>query len=247
MADQPQPGAISAAFPAPPPFYKHFTPENLARLQEIQASTSSSTGETSADDPAQAPSSIDLDALPLELRYLIPPAPPTGQYRSFNTVEDVRAPSHLLPDHPAHTSQASPALPEASPPDPQRLKALTRSLLLHFLSLSHILATNPVDYPAKWDEIRDVFLEAHRVINEYRPHQARESLIQMMEEQVRQGREEIRICRETEERVREALGSLGKDLEVAEVEEGRKRKREPGKAREQRRVWEMLEREIGGV
>jgi mediator of RNA polymerase II transcription subunit 7 len=246
MADQPQPGAISAAFPAPPPFYKHFTPENLARLQEIQASTSSSAEEPSSDDPAQPPSSIDLDALPLELRYLIPPAPPTGQYRSFNTVQDVRPPSHLLPNHHAYTSQASPALPEPSPPDPQRLKTLTRSLLLHFLSLSHILATNPVDYPAKWDEIRDVFLEAHRVINEYRPHQARETLIQMMEEQVRQGREEIRICRETEERVREALGSLDKDLEVAGVEGGRKRKRERGKAWEERRVWEMLEREVGG-
>jgi len=84
------------------------------------------------------------------------------------------------------------------------------------------------------------------VINEYRPHQARETLIQMMEEQVRQGREEIRICRETEERVREALGSLGKDLEVAGVEGGRKRKRERGKAWEERRVWEMLEREVGG-
>jgi len=104
-----------------------------------------------------------------------------------------------------------------------------------------------VDYPAKWDQIRDVFLEAHKVINEYRPHQARETLIQMMEEQVRQGREEIRICRETEERVREALRNLGKDPEVAEVEGRRKRKREREKAWEERRVWEMLEREVGGL
>ena len=131
MADQPQPGAISAAFPAPPPFYKHFTPENLARLQEIQASTSSSAGEPSAEEPAQPPSSIDLDALPLELRYLIPPAPPTGQYRSFNTIEDVRAPSHLhstpsltplagLPS-PARilpTRPTAPQNPDALPPTP---------------------------------------------------------------------------------------------------------------------------------
>lgn len=246
MADQSQPGAISAAFPPPPPFYKHFTPENLARLQEIQASTSS-TEEPSTNDSTQPPSSIDLDDLPLELRYLIPPAPPTNQYRSFNTIEDVRSPSHLFSRHLAHTSQASPAQPEAAPPDPQRLKSLVRSLLLHFLSFSHILATNPADYPAKWDEIRDVFLEAHKVINEYRPHQARESLIQMMEEQVRRGREEIRVCRETEERIREALGGLGKEMDVADMEGGKKRKRERGKAWEERRVWEILEREVGGA
>ena len=85
------------------------------------------------------------------------------------------------------------------------------------------------------------------MINEYRPHQARETLIHMMEEQVRRGREEIRVCRETEERVREALGNLDKGMEITEVEVGKKRKRERGKAGEERRVWEVLEREIERV
>ena len=145
----------------------------------------------------------------------------------------------------AYSLQATPPQPTPSTPDPQHLKALTRTLLLHFLSLSHILATNPVDYPPKWDEIRDVFLEAHKVINEYRPHQARETLIQLMEEQVRRGREEIRLCKETEARVKEALNGLSKDVDVVEIDLGRKRKRKRDKDWEDRRVWEMLHREVG--
>lgn len=245
MADQAQGSAISAAFPSPPPFYKHFTPENLKRLREIQNSAIS-TEEFSIGEVPKPPS-LDVDALPLELRYLIPPPPPTGQYRSFNVLQDVLPLSshnpHFIPS--AHASQVSSTQPESATPDPQRLKTLTRSLLLHFLSLSNILAMNPIDYPPKWDEIRDVFLEAHKVINEYRPHQARETLIQMMEEQVRRGREEIRLCKETEVKVREALQDLGKDVEVADVELRKKRKRDRDKIGEERRIWEMLEREVG--
>lgn len=108
---------------------------------------------------------------------------------------------------------------------------------------------NPSDYPTKWDDIRDVFLEAHQVVNEYRPHQARETLIQMMEEQIRRGREEITIFRETEEKVKLALGNLAKGLQWEEEGLGRKRKREmkrdKNNAEEDRRIWEMLEREVG--
>ena len=121
MAEQPQSGAVSAAFPAPPPFYKHFTPENLARLQEIQSSAASQEGPTT-EDTTNAVSSLDLAALPLELRYLIPPLPPTGQYRSLNTVEDVwafilwryTARSGLLLT--GHSSSANPLDPRPSTP-----------------------------------------------------------------------------------------------------------------------------------
>ena len=67
----------------------------------------------------------------------------------------------------------------------------------------------------------------------------------MMEEQVRRGREEIKLCKETEVRVKDALGNLGKDLEFPEVEGVKKSKRERDKVGEDRRVWETLEIEVG--
>lgn len=78
MADQQQ--SISAAFPAPPPFYKHFTEASLTQLAELRGSLGSVSGSVSG---SQKPLHSLLD-LPSELQYLQPPVPPSdGKYRSF--------------------------------------------------------------------------------------------------------------------------------------------------------------------
>ena len=86
MADQAQPAAISAAFPAPPPFYKSFTPQNLERQKEYLESLN-----LSSPKPLSTESSApDLLSLPPELRNLFPPPqPPDGKYRSFGVEHDV--------------------------------------------------------------------------------------------------------------------------------------------------------------
>ena len=98
MAEQQQPSAASAAFPAPPPFYKYFTDQNLERLAGLQDEQQTKGAEPvdvqaeRSQTPALQPSSPHavLD-LPPELRYLIPPPPPpTGQYRSFGEEHNVR-------------------------------------------------------------------------------------------------------------------------------------------------------------
>ncbi len=74
---------LSSAFPAPPPFWKHFTPENLARLKEIQEQAGVSDGKPVNDVPS-------------ELQYLVPPTPPTtGTYRSFGATYDVFTSFHI--------------------------------------------------------------------------------------------------------------------------------------------------------
>ncbi|KAL8970767.1 MAG: hypothetical protein Q9183_001363, partial [Haloplaca sp. 2 TL-2023] len=93
MADPPvTAAAISAAFPAPPPFYKSFTQDNLSHLSRLREVN---------------PSITALD-LPPELRTLLPPPPPSPkhQYRSFGAT--VPAP---------HTQDASPKEPQ----NPRRL------------------------------------------------------------------------------------------------------------------------------
>ena len=79
--------SIGAAFPAPPPFYKHFTEANLSRYSELVTGSSTDPSPT-RDTHSSAHSSLDL---PPELRYLRPPSPPQdGKYRCFGEELEVR-------------------------------------------------------------------------------------------------------------------------------------------------------------
>ncbi|EKG12764.1 Mediator complex subunit Med7 [Macrophomina phaseolina MS6] len=95
MADDNPDNLLSATFPAPPPFWKHFTPENRARLKELQDAAQPPSDQNDARQPQQAPRLADL---PPELRYLQPPEPPAnGKYRSFGDHYDVSSPKSFLP------------------------------------------------------------------------------------------------------------------------------------------------------
>jgi len=118
--------------------------------------------------------------------------------------------------------------------------------------LTNTLATNPGAYAPIWDFLHTSFKEVHAVINGYRPHQARETLILMMQEQVEKVRAETRDVRDSVQRAGEVLEGLGKGQES----EGRmvtgdqdemypERKRRKRKEAAERRVWEVLEKEVG--
>lgn len=82
MAEQQQGNALASAFPTPPPFYQHFTEENLGRIAALSA-------ELGPDSNQKNGSLTTLD-LPSELRYLRPPEPPAeGTYRSFGDLYNV--------------------------------------------------------------------------------------------------------------------------------------------------------------
>ena len=111
MAGQAQPIGITTAFPAPPPFYKFFTPENLERQKEYLESLKQS----SSDPSAATPILPDLFSLPPELRNLIPPPlPPDGKYRLFGQELEVPTfhPTSFPPSHPTRplTSLRSPQI-----------------------------------------------------------------------------------------------------------------------------------------
>lgn len=79
MADQAQARMLSAAFPTPPPYYKHFTKQNVTKVRQIRKEAATNTNQ------------VDVESLPAELRYLIPPEPPAdGRYKSFGAQHDVR-------------------------------------------------------------------------------------------------------------------------------------------------------------
>lgn len=101
----------------------------------------------------------------------------------------------LYPSSPPPTEEATPESP-SRPSQPLNhayyLLKISKSLLLNFLEFVGVLSVAPEQFESKVEDLRNLFINAHHLLNLYRPHQARESLIMMMEEQLDRTREEIR-------------------------------------------------------
>ncbi|RYP37337.1 hypothetical protein DL767_002980 [Monosporascus sp. MG133] len=223
MEEQETANAVSSTWPPPPPFWKDFTPENLSRIEELrkkQAEEAEAEGGIDQEEPTteKVRGLPRLRGLPRELRNLQPPPEPeSGSWRVFD------ATYRLVDELPRLEDQGVRRLfpnPEERDQDGKHfdratiLKRLAKSLLLNFLELTGILAINPGAAEEKITDIRDLFINFHHLINEYRPHQARESLIALMQAQLDRTRAEtnaIRDAKEKVERVLEGLGSLKGD------------------------------------
>lgn len=74
------------------------------------------------------------------------------------------------------------------------------------------MSRNPSHAEHKVQDLRTILINIHHILNEYRPHQARESAIKMMEDHLDRTRAEtaaIQTQVDKAKRVLEGLGSLG--------------------------------------
>lgn len=77
--------AIASQFPNPPPFWKHFSTENIARLEQIRADYAVSSGISLNGLPVRTP------GVPEDLANLQPPAEPSeGTWRVLGGAYSVR-------------------------------------------------------------------------------------------------------------------------------------------------------------
>ncbi|GAB7338103.1 hypothetical protein MBLNU457_4465t1 [Dothideomycetes sp. NU457] len=247
MADQGQPRVLAAAFPTPPPYYKSFTKENVQRLRKLQKESGASS---------EIFDIIDRQSLPQALRNLVPPEPPAdGRFKSFGVQYDLNEPTQSLSAAGIQQLYPDPPKDEEVQPDPTpHMLTITRSILLNFLELVGVLSVNPTQYGDKIEHLQTLFYNVHDLINQYRPHQARESLILMMEEQVDKIRNEIRSVNESKEKMQNLLKTIQESGAAAQAQseqaphtngahqqedEGTKARREL-----QRSQWDTLE-ELG--
>jgi mediator of RNA polymerase II transcription subunit 7 len=220
-------------FPPPPPFFQHFTAENKTRLEDIEKDAGL---DTLTEDGSSAKLSAEkILALPTELRYLIPPEPPqdTDEFKVFGDATRLKGGdkftktmewiSHTLAVsktlvgweydqlYPSTDSSSS----ASSTLDRQRyLFRFLRSILIAYIELLGIVAVHPTS-EQKDDKLKDILTmvtNMHALINEYRPHQARETLIREMERQVERKKKEIEGVRKMKERVAEVLDGFGKEV-----------------------------------
>ncbi|PGH15032.1 hypothetical protein AJ79_02714 [Helicocarpus griseus UAMH5409] len=241
---------VAAAFPPPPPFWKHFTPQNLKKLEECKKEHEEKTG--SKQD--WTPEALRTLELPPELRYLVPPkAPTSGSYSLFGESQSVSINLPSLQDQGIDQLYPSPPSGDenALPPNHRfYLLKISKSLLLNFLEFVGILSVFPERFEAKVQDIRNLFINAHHLLNLYRPHQARESLIMMMEEQLERTREEIREMDRVKEKVQgfleqlEAEGSAARQANEGSGTTIKKRETtsgEGGVIEEARAMWNLLD------
>jgi mediator of RNA polymerase II transcription subunit 7 len=91
----------------------------------------------------------------------------------------------------------------------EELKRLLKSLLLNFLEVVGVMSVAPQEFAAKVEHIRTILINIHHLLNEYRPHQSRESLILLLENQVETKKSEIKeiekVCLEVEEKIKELV------------------------------------------
>ena len=175
---------LTAPYPPPPPFWKHFTTSNLNQLKDRESQPTF--------DPSE-PSS-----LPYELRVLRPPPPPkhADSYTTFQHHHAIPPAPTLPPEHeellfdPASlTSATGTARPHA-----KLLWQLIKSLNLNFLELYTVMADNPADWDEKMRDIGMLLENINAVLNLLRPHQAREGVKTMLLNRLEAGKEEMERC-----------------------------------------------------
>ncbi|KAK5129736.1 hypothetical protein LTR08_002912 [Meristemomyces frigidus] len=245
MAEQQQ-TRIAAPFPAPPPFYKHFTKQNTAQLRRLQKAAPPTSPTTSNEPPTR---NLDILTLPPELRYLLPPPPPqTATFSAFGTPHTHPPTTPTLPSlsipqlFPAHASVLL---------NPQtHLIALARSQLTTFLALVGALSQDAEAHGPYVLDLEHLAFNMAELVNAYRVHQARETLVGMMEARVEGVRGEVGRVGEGRERLVTLLGGLkgggggggGGSKEGGEGDGGSAEERvEEGRRARQRRAWAALE------
>ncbi|KAL1610106.1 Mediator of RNA polymerase II transcription subunit 7 [Paraconiothyrium brasiliense] len=253
---------LTSYFPNPPPFYKHFTPKNIDALAQFKSDQNIENGTT--------PTAAQLLQLPTELRYLVPPAPPSptteysvfGKKTTINALDDypevMQAIRTRLQTHPITGDvvldwtyeQLYPSSSNWSSLDRQAyLFRFLRSIIISYIELLGIVAQDPKS-SAKDEKLKDILtlaLNMHALVNEYRPHQARETLIREMERQVERKRAEIEGVEKMKERVQEVLEGLEKGTVESKsegeiVDEASDEERRKGRQRE---MWGVMNEVLG--
>ena len=198
---------VSALYPPPPPYMRFFTNENVARAAaERPADALPATESAEAVEPAQS-----------ELSFLSPPPmPESHQYRAFGSVWQVK---DELPDLETlgitrlyNTSGEDGLQTTTYQYKTQELRRLLKSLLLNYLELVGVLSVNPELYEPKMENIRTILTNIHHLLNEYRPHQSREALIMLLEEQLEHKKSEIQQINEVCADVQRKLDAIQRSI-----------------------------------
>ncbi|KAG5000867.1 hypothetical protein AAZX31_08G210800 [Glycine max] len=87
----------------------------------------------------------------------------------------------------------------------KELRSLNGELQLHVLELADILIERPSQYARRVEEISTVFKNLHHLLNSLRPHQARATLIHILELQIQRRKQAVEDIKKRREEARRLL------------------------------------------
>ncbi|CAK8536226.1 unnamed protein product [Lathyrus sativus] len=87
----------------------------------------------------------------------------------------------------------------------KELRSLNGELQLHILELADILIERPSQYARRVEEISTVFKNLHHLLNSLRPHQARATLIHILELQIERRKQAVEDIKRRREEARRLL------------------------------------------
>jgi mediator of RNA polymerase II transcription subunit 7 len=211
---------FSEFLPAPPPFWRQFTSRNLQKVKDIQER---------GEDVPDSLRALVPPLPPVDGKYrsfggyfvvrapLLVPRPHQADQMQFSAplpsleeqgLEQLYPSTALETSGPPAASSAQGTAPEWTLDKAFYLKKTARSILLNFLEFIDLLSQNPDQKDAKIKDLEALFLNAHHMINEYRPHQARETLIMLMEEQLARKKAEIQAIKSMQAKMDGLAASL---------------------------------------
>lgn len=181
---------ISSLYPPPPPYVKYFTEENLNKLEAWKNGTQDdmqidkTDSERDIEEKESQPPGV--------LKFLIPPKQPSGEhYRGFGSLwsfedklpglKELGWTQLYKDDDELITSNTK----------IEELHKLMDSLLLNFLELIGVVSIDPQQFHYKIEDLKLILINISHILNTYRPHQSRESLIMLLRKQIDMKRNEI--------------------------------------------------------
>lgn len=189
---------ISSLYPPPPPYVKFFTTDNL---DELALWNKREVEETNNDEVKTPP--------PGELKFLIPPKPPLGtHYRGYGNIWSFEDKLPSLKD--ANWEQLYQDNDESitSETKIKELHKLMDSLLLNFLELIGVVSIDPAKFEHKIKDISLILININHLLNTYRPHQSRESLIMLLKKKIDFKRLEIETMDKTSRKIKTRIKNL---------------------------------------
>eukprot|EP00842_Homolaphlyctis_polyrhiza_P006170 jgi/Hompol1/6554/HPOL_000221-RA len=199
---------LALSFPLPPAYFRNYTDSNVEAHEAAASSLSAATASFAATHSAQPLAREDQQQQQQQHQHqqhrqqplpnLNPPALVTRPIAVFGSMLDIQAPvvpplesmgiPRLFSDAVAHSLPGADRAAE--------LKRLNHSLLYNFLYLLDLLIKDPEQAQQKTEHIRLILINMHHLLNELRPHQARDMLAIMMQEQIARRRKTTQSLRE---------------------------------------------------
>lgn len=185
---------ISSLYPPPPPYFKFFTEDNLKKYKEWKDSIiednensddSKNDNNNNKNDDKSSPQGV--------LKFLEPPKAPEGtHYRGYGNLWSFEDKLPNLKD--SGWKQLYQANDESITSDIKisELHKLMDSLLLNFLELIGAVSIDPQQFHLKIEDLKLILININHILNTYRPHQSRESLIMLLKKHVESKKQEIK-------------------------------------------------------